>query len=346
MNEEGISYSRSGVDIDATDAIKRSLRAFVDVGDGRVLNRLGAFGSLVQGRFDGFREPVLVLKTEEPGTKQHLAFERQRWQGIGYDLINHLINDIAVMGARPLYLQDCIICGEPEREVIAGLVSIMADACRVQGCILTGGETSVQPGAVKAGRYFLTASGIGIVERSAVVDGSHIRTGDVVLGIASNGLHTNGYSLVRTLLARDPAIAETDLSGETFLDVIMRPHLCYYPFVANVLPSEDVHGLAHITGGGIADNLRRVLPASVDAVVDLAEIEAPEVFAFIRERAGCSADEMLRTFNLGVGLVAVVDPSVVESCIRTAAGCNFRSWPIGRIGPGTGTVQFTNEIDW
>ena len=195
MNEE-LSYAKAGVDIDVTDAAKRQMSKSVDVGNRRVLNRLGAFASLLEGRFEGLAHPVLVFKTDEPGSKQKLAFELGRAPTVAYDLVNHLINDVMVMGAEPLYMQDCIVCGAIEPDVVTELVANMANACREQECVLVGGETSVQPGVVTKGVYVLSASAIGVVDKDRIIDGSAIAEGDAVLGVASNGLHTNGYTLV------------------------------------------------------------------------------------------------------------------------------------------------------
>ena len=221
---EGLSYSDAGVDIDVTDAAKRKMAESVNSGDPRVLNRLGAFASLVEGRFDGYEHPILVLKTDEPGSKQALAFQFGRVSSLCRDLINHLVNDVIVMGAEPLYLQDCIVCGTLDPEVVNELVSGMSAACRDLGCVLVGGETSVQPGVVADGVYVLSASAVGVVDREKIIDGSAIAEGDVVLALASNGLHTNGYTLVRALLEKDPELARRELDGETFLEVVMRPH--------------------------------------------------------------------------------------------------------------------------
>jgi phosphoribosylformylglycinamidine cyclo-ligase len=172
-----LSYAKSGVDIDITDDVKRDMTEVIDCGDERVLNRMGAFGSLVEGRFENYRHPILVLKTEEPGSKQKLAFQHGRVSSIAYDLVHHLINDIIVMGADPIYVQDCIICGKIDPDVVKILVSSMAEACRKQGCVLTGGETSVQPGVVTDGVYILTAYGVGVIEKDSIIDGSRIEEG-------------------------------------------------------------------------------------------------------------------------------------------------------------------------
>jgi phosphoribosylformylglycinamidine cyclo-ligase len=203
---ENLSYAKAGVDIDVSDAAKREMAKSIDRGDSRVFNRVGAFASLLEGRFRDMAHPVLVMKMEEPGSKQKLAFERGLARSLAYDLVNHLVNDVMVMGAEPLYIQDCIVCGKLEPEVATDLVSAMAQACADQGCVLCGGETSVQPGMVAPGLYILSACAVGVVERDRILDGSSIGEGDAVLAVGSNGLHTNGYSMVRRLLEKDPGL--------------------------------------------------------------------------------------------------------------------------------------------
>ena len=266
---DGLSYTKSGISLDETDAVKREMKSAIDKGDPRILNTMGAFGSLVEGRFSDYAHPILVLKTEEPGSKQKLAFQHNHVSSIAYDLINHLINDIIVMGADPIYVQDCIICGKMEPEIVKLLVDNMAEACGAQGCILTGGETSVQPGVIADGEYVLSASAIGVVDKNQIIDGSTIEKGDSILAVASNGLHTNGYTLVRKLLEMKPDLIDLDVDDESFLEIIMRPHKCYYMSAKGLFGRPFLKGMAHITGGGVQDNLNRILPDSLDALIDL-----------------------------------------------------------------------------
>lgn len=342
-----MSYKQAGVDITAADAAKSEMARFVDSGDPRVLNRLGAFASLVDGRFAGYDEPVLVIKTEEPGSKQKLALAHGRATSLCYDLINHLINDIIVLGAQPVVVQDCIICGRLEREVVTELVAGMAAACREQGCTLVGGETSEQPGVLAPGAYVLSAFVVGVVEKARIVDGSRIRTGDTVLAVASNGLHTNGYSLVRALLERDPALADADVGGERFLDVVLRPHKCYRGPFRGLFDADLVSGAAHITGGGVAGNLGRILPAGLQAVVDLSAFRVPPVFRAIRDAGGVTDDDMLRTFNMGVGMTVVASEAAAERICGHLAAEGCEAWPIGRVAAGCGGgVVYDGRLRW
>ena len=341
-----LTYAGTGVDIDATDAVKRRMVDSIDSGDPRVLNKLGAFASLVQGSFPGIEDPLLVIKTDEPGSKQKLAIELDRLQDLGRDLVNHTVNDVIVMGAQPMYVTDCIVCARLDADVVGLLVKGMAAACIDQGCVLIGGETSVQPGVVVDGLFVLSATVVGVVDRRAVIDGSAISAGDVLLALVSNGLHTNGYTLVRELMERDPALRTKDIDGEPFLDVIMRPHSPYYPVLKDHFGQPGLHGMAHITGGGILDNLRRVLPAHVDAVVDLSQVPIPPVFAAIREAGSIDDADMLRTFNLGVGLVCVCAADFSSQLSDQLTKVGMRTRFIGEVQSGSGQAITIGSLSW
>ena len=345
MSDE-LTYSKVGVDIDVLDSAKRELATSVDVGDRRVLNRLGAFASLLEGRFDGLQHPVLVFKTDEPGSKQKLAFELGRITPIAHDLVNHLINDVIVMGAQPMYMQDCIVCGTIDPGIVTELVGAMAAACREQGCALVGGETSVQPGVVADGVYVLSASAIGVVDRDRVIDGSGIAAGDAVLGVASSGLHTNGYSLIRRLLDGNPDLSAREIEGVPFIDTVMRPHKCYYHALRDLFGEPALKGLAHITGGGIQGNLNRILPPALDAAVDLSMLRIPEIFRVIRGEGSVPDEDMLRTFNLGVGLAAVCAPDGSEEIIRHLADQGCPTHRIGEVIGGSGSVKLRGDLTW
>lgn len=225
----GVSYSKAGVDISYTDSIKSEMEQFVSKGSSRVLNKMGAFASLYDFAFDDVEHPVLVLKAEEPGSKQKLAVEYGYTESICHDMINHLVNDIIVMNARPLAVLDTIVCGKAEKDTIKSLVRGVSDACRENECVLIGGETSIQPQVVDKGVYVLTSSIAGVVDKKDIIDGSRISKGDKVIAVASNGLHTNGYSLVRMLMDMHPEIKKESIDGENFIDLIMKPHTAYYP---------------------------------------------------------------------------------------------------------------------
>jgi phosphoribosylformylglycinamidine cyclo-ligase len=343
---EGFSYKKAGVDISAADAAKREMAASLQTGDGRVLNKLGAFASLFDGKFEGYEHPVLVLKMEEPGSKQKLAVQHGRVSSVCYDLVNHLVNDVIVMGARPLAVLDVIICGRLEKQVVTEMVEAMAAACRQQDCSLVGGETSEQPGVLEAGLYVLAAAMVGVVDKPKIIDGSKIRRGDVVLAVASNGLHTNGYSMVRALLAADPKLADVEVEGERFLEVVLRPHTCYYKAFRGLFENPGLHGMAHITGGGIEGNLNRILPVGTGALVDASKIQVLPVFKVIHQAGNVDDADMLRTFNMGAGMTLVVAADAVERVCGHLAKEGHRSYPIGRIVDGEQTVVYEGRLKW
>jgi len=343
---EGFTYKQAGVDIATADATKREMAKSLETADARVLNRLGAFATLFDARFPGYQHPVLVLKSEEPGSKQKLALQHGRVESICQDLVNHLINDIIVMGAAPLSVQDVIVCGKLEKEVVGRLVAGMAQACRDQDCTLTGGETSEQPGVVPAGTYILTASVVGVVEKDLIVDGARIREGDRVLALASNGLHTNGYSLVRALMEKKPEILAQQVEGESFLDAILKPHRCYFQALRGLFAHPGLHGMAHITGGGIGGNLNRVLPQGLGARIELEHLEVLPLFRLIREVGQVPDEDLLRTFNLGAGMTLVVAPEAAGEICRHLEAQGCRAYPIGTIVKGEQQVEYVGGVRW
>lgn len=342
---EELSYSKAGVDIAYTDTIKKEMAKHLETGDRRVLNGLGPFASLYDISFPEIKNPVLVLKSEEPGSKQKLAMEYGYTGSICHDMINHLVNDIVVMGAKPLAVLDTIVCGNAEKDTIGALVKGVSEACRENECSLVGGETSVQPQVVEKGVYVLTSSIAGIVEKNRIIDGSAAGEGDVVLALASNGLHTNGYSLVRMLMDRMPEIKLEKVEGETFIEQIMKPHTPYYKALKGILGKDCIHGMAHITGGGIEGNLCRVIPDGLSAVIDLDKIKTLPVFRFIRQCGNISDREMLSTFNCGVGFIMVVQ---AEAAAQIAAHMNnyCECYEIGRIRTGEQKVVMEHRLKW
>lgn len=344
-NAEDLSYSKAGIDIAYTDTIKKEMSKHLETDDRRVLNGMGAFASLYDIHFPEMKNPVLVLKSEEPGSKQKLAMEYGYTESICHDMINHLVNDIVVMGARPLAVLDTIVCGNAEKDTIKTLVKGVSEACRLNECSLVGGETSIQPAVIDSGVYVLTSSIAGIVEKSKVIDGSAIEEGDTVLAIASNGLHTNGYSLVRLLMDKMPQIKLDKIDGLTFIEQIMKPHTPYYKSIKGLLDKNVIHGMAHITGGGIEGNLCRVIPDGLSAKIDLSKIRILNIFKYIRHNGGISDKEMLRTFNCGAGICMVVserDRNMVMKHINQFYEC----YEIGKIEKGENKVVFENRMSW
>lgn len=341
-----ISYKSAGVDIDTADKTKAGMAASIG-GSPLVLNKIGAFASLCDGKFPHLKHPVLVCKTEEPGSKQLLAFKHKRVEGICYDLINHLINDVIVMGADPVFIQDLIVCGKLEKDVVSALVKHISAACKAQGCSLTGGETSEQPQVLAPGTYVLGASCIGVADKDDIVDGSAIKAGDTVLALESSGPHTNGYTLIRALLSQDESLMTAAVGGSTFFDAIMEPHRCYYGSLKGLFRHKGLHGMAHITGGGIPGNLNRILPTGMDAIIDAGTIEILPVFGFIREKSGNDDADMIKTFNLGVGMAIVVAKDAQKEITDHLVKQGVKTYPIGVIHDGgSQTVQMEGSLRW
>ena len=331
------AYARAGVDVDLGNLVKRRIQSRVKGTHGpEVLGKVGGFGGLFAPNFSGMREPVLVASVDGVGTKLKIAFAMDRHDTVGADLVNHCVNDIAVLGARPLFFLDYIGAERLEPSVFDQLLSGFAKACRPAGCALIGGETAQMPGMYRKGEYDLAGCIVGVVERGAMIDGTRIRHGDVVLGLASNGLHTNGYSLARKILferlklkpgSRPPGLKRS--LGEELL----RIHPNYQPRLAR-LPAGMIRGLAHITGGGLVDNLPRVLPKNCDALIETGTWRVPAIFEFIKREGKIDRLEMYQVFNMGIGMVAIVSPNDCKKAARM-----LKAKPIGRIVKGSGKTR-------
>lgn len=341
---EKITYEKSGVNIATADETKKEMAKYVNSDNNRVLNKVGAFASLYDIKFPQMKDPVLVLKTEEPGSKQKFAFKYNKIKNICYDMINHLTNDILVMGAKPLTVQDAIICSKIEKDVVSQLVKYISQACKDNGSVLTGGETSEQPDVVEKGIYVLTSSIVGIVEKDEIVDGSKIEKGDVVIALPSNGIHTNGYSFIRMLMEQYPGIEEEKIEGETFIDIIMRSHTAYYNVLTPLFGNKSLRGMAHITGGGIKGNLNRILPENLSAEIDLTKIKVLPIFKFIKAKSGTDDKELLKTFNMGVGMTVVVEKGTEDKFLEHFKSLGTDAYVIGEIVDGDKTVQYTGNL--
>lgn len=340
-NNESFSYSKAGVDISYTDAMKKEMAVYLQTEDKRVLNGLGPFASLYDIEFPDMEHPVLVLKSEEPGSKQKLAMEYGYSESVCHDMINHLVNDIAVMGAKPLAVLDTIVCGNAEKETIKSFVKGISDACKENECALVGGETSIQPDVVNKGVYILTSSIAGIVPRENIIDGIMVSEDDIVLAVASNGLHTNGYTLVRLLMEKMPQIKLEKIDGETFIEQIMKPHTPYYKAIKTLSYRDGVHGMAHITGGGIEGNLSRIIPDGLCAEIDLAKLKTLPIFRYIKQTGNIDEKEMLSTFNCGVGLMLVVAKQYAKQ-VTDHIKKYYDCYEIGEIRRGQEKVAFWN----
>ncbi len=334
------------VNIDLANATKKEMAEALETNDKRVLNKIGAFSSLYDIKFNEYKNPVLVLKTEEPGSKQLIAAKYDKIENVCYDMINHLINDCIVMGAKPLTVQDAIICGKMEKGIIKRIVKSISEACKKEECVLTGGETSEQPGVLKKGTYILTSSIIGIVDKDKIIDGSKIKEGDVVIALESSGIHTNGYTLVRKIMKKYPEILNAKINNRDFIDVILEPHRCYYKVLKDLFPKDWITGLAHITGGGICENLNRILPNNLSAHIDLSKYKVLDIFKLLKKTANIDEKEMLRTFNLGVGLTVVAKKEYVKDIIKHVKSKKVNAYIIGEIKKGNKDVIVNEKINW
>ena len=331
------AYASAGVDVDLGNLVKRRIQARVKSTHGpEVLGKIGGFGGLFAPNFRGMREPVLVASVDGVGTKLKIAFALNRHDTVGADLVNHCVNDIAVLGARPLFFLDYIGAERLDPPVFDQLLAGFSKACRLAHCALIGGETAQMPGMYRKGEYDLAGCIVGVVDRARMIDGRKIRPGDVILGLPSNGLHTNGYSLARKILfekmrlkpgSRIPGIA-TSIGGE-----LLRVHRNYQPLLAR-MPEDKIHGLAHITGGGLVDNLPRVLPKTCDAHIDTRSWRVPPIFEVLRKNGKVSQTEMYQVFNMGIGMAVIVSSKDAGSMARL-----LKAKPIGKISAGTGVTR-------
>ena len=341
------TYAAAGVDREGHSDITQGLRKKLTMDDPRILNKVGAFASLFEASFPGISDPVLVLKAEEPGSKQLLAKQSNKIDNIGYDMINHLINDIIVMGGKPLVVLDVIVVGKLIKQDIDKIITAINQACVNQDCCLVGGEISEQPGVLGEGIFVLSSTVVGVVSKKKIIDGSRIKKGDKVIALASNGLHTNGYSLVRKLITDKPAILNSKIDGKPFIDAVLRPHTAYYPYLKDILDSPQVRGLAHITGDGICGNLERILPEGLSALVHLDKIEVLPVFKVIKDIGGVPEEDMINNLNIGVGMTIVTAPAQETTMIQYLEGKGIHAYHIGEIiADDENTVHFSGKLNW
>jgi phosphoribosylformylglycinamidine cyclo-ligase len=331
------AYAHAGVDVDLGNKLKRNIQQLARrTHRAGVLGKIGGFGGLFRARFRDMREPVLVASIDSVGTKLKIAFATNRHDTVGADLVNHCVNDIAVLGARPLFFLDYIGCEKLEPRVFGQLIRGLSRACRAAGCALIGGETAQLPGMYRKGEYDLAGCIVGVVDRPKIIDGRKIKPGDTILGLVSNGLHTNGYSLARKILLEKMRLkVSSRLPGSRLMvgEELLRVHKNYQPLLAKV-PAGMIKGLAHITGGGLIDNLPRVLPKNCDAVIETKRWRVPRIFQILQRNGDVDPEEMYQVFNMGIGMVAMVsarDAAKVMSMLKAKQ--------IGRIERGSGKTQ-------
>jgi phosphoribosylformylglycinamidine cyclo-ligase len=331
------AYARAGVDVDLGNKLKRRIQSLVRQTHGpKVLGKIGGFGGLFRADFGAMRDPVLVASIDSVGTKLKIAFATNKHDTVGADMVNHCVNDIAVLGARPLFFLDYIGCQKLEPRVFDQLLRGFSRACRSAGCALIGGETAQLPGMYRKGEYDLAGCIVGVVDRKSMIDGRKIKPGDVILGLASNGLHTNGYSLARRILFEKMKLRPgSRLPGSTMTvgNELLRVHKNYQPLVAKV-PAGIIKGLAHITGGGLIDNLPRVLPKNCDAIIETKSWPVPPIFKLLQEKGHVPASEMYQVFNMGIGMVAIVSEHDAKRALSI-----LRAKTIGRIERGAGKTR-------
>jgi phosphoribosylformylglycinamidine cyclo-ligase len=342
-----MDYKTAGVDIDAGHEVVRRIRALARrTHTPGVLSDLGSFGGLFQlPAAAAGDDQVLVASADGVGTKLRVAFMTGRHDTIGVDLVNHCVNDILVQGARPLFFLDYLATGRLEPDVAVQIVDGLSRACVENGCALLGGETAEMPGFYKDGEYDVAGFIVGVVSRSALIDGSRVASGDVLIGLPSSGLHTNGYSLARRIAFETAGVGVGDVVPELGVpvgDALLAPHRSYLPVIGPLLGSGAIAGMAHITGGGITDNLPRMLPEGTRAEIDRSAWEVPAVFRWLRRVGGVPDDDMYRTFNMGMGLIVAVAADQADGVLAALADRGETdARVIGRVVVGAGGVGYS-----
>ena len=335
-----LSYRDAGVDIDAGNRLvdriapvaRRTLRP-------EVLGGLGGFGALFRLPTDRYREPVLVSGTDGVGTKLLLAQQLGRHDTVGIDLVAMCVNDLLVQGAEPLFFLDYFATGSLDVETAAAVVTGIGRGCELAGAALIGGETAEMPDMYGPGHYDLAGFCVGVVERERILDGSAVQPGDRILGLASSGPHSNGYSLIRRIVERSGVGLDSAFDGATLGEVLLAPTRIYVRPVLALLDRAEVHALAHITGGGLLENLPRVMPAGTVAHIDPSAWRRPAIFSWLQEEGQVTTGEMYRTFNCGIGMAAILPAAELETARALLADAGVEAWDIGEVGAGAGAAR-------
>ena len=339
MSDDALRYGSAGVDLDASNAAKDRIKKLVESTFTRgVVGGFGGFGGMYRLP-SGLHKPVLVSSADGVGTKIKVAIEANRHDTIGRDLVNHCVNDILVQGALPLFFLDYVAFGKLDPQVVEAVVAGVARGCRENSCALIGGETAEMPGLYTPPDYDLAGFIVGYVEETRILGPQRVRPDDVLIGLPSSGLHTNGYSLARKILSERLKLRMGDAfpdGGGAVADVLLAEHQSYLPALKPVL--DRVHALAHITGGGLPGNLDRALPPTLDAVVDTSSWKVPGVFRVLKNAGAVEPAEMYRTFNMGVGMVVIAGPSDASAILSAAAAAGLAGWMLGSLKPGSGAV--------
>ena len=327
-----ITYRDAGVDIEAGNELVNRIKGYAkQTRRPEVMAGLGGFGALCEIP-NHYREPVLVSGTDGVGTKLKLAQQFSKHDSIGIDLVAMCVNDLVVAGAEPLFFLDYFATGSLNVDIAADVIKGIANGCEQAGCALVGGETAEMPGMYQNEDYDLAGFCVGVVEKSEIIDGSRIQLSDTLIGLKSSGVHSNGYSLVRKVLeANATDIPNTSLGGVPLAEALLLPTRIYVKPLLRLIKTFEVHAIAHITGGGITENLPRVLPRGVGATIDLSSWEMPPVFAWLKEQTGLDNDAMLRTFNCGAGMIIAVPHAQAEDCIELLKSLGEEAWIIGKL---------------
>ncbi|WP_186021195.1 phosphoribosylformylglycinamidine cyclo-ligase [Burkholderia gladioli] len=328
---QGLSYRDAGVDIDAGDALIDKIKPFAKktLRDG-VLGGIGGFGALFEVP-KRYQEPVLVSGTDGVGTKLKLAFHLNRHDTVGQDLVAMSVNDILVQGAEPLFFLDYFACGKLDVDTAATVIKGIATGCELSGCALIGGETAEMPGMYPDGEYDLAGFAVGAVEKSKIIDGSTIAEGDVVLGLASSGIHSNGFSLVRKIIERANPDLNAPFDGRTLADALIAPTRIYVKPLLALMAKLTVKGMAHITGGGLVENIPRVLREGLTAELDQRAWTLPPLFQWLQEHGGVADAEMHRVFNCGIGMAVIVSAADADAAVAELSAVGEQVWKIGRV---------------
>jgi phosphoribosylformylglycinamidine cyclo-ligase len=341
-DQRPLDYAASGVDIDRSDDVKHRIRAVVEsTFTAGARGAFGGFGGMFRIPAD-FQRPVLVSSADGVGTKLRVAIEADRHDSVGHDLVNHCVNDILVQGAVPLFFLDYFAAGRLVPEVVEAVVRGVAAGCRENGCSLVGGETAEMPGIYTPPDYDLAGFIVGAVEEDGILGADRVEEGDVIVGLASSGLHTNGYSLARHIVAERMQLGVNDPfpgEGATVGEALLRIHRSYLPVLRPILGK--IHGMAHITGGGLPGNVNRVLPDTLDAAIDGSSWTVPNLFLQLERAGQVSRAEMYRTFNMGVGMVVITDEAGAAAVEASARSANVDAWRLGRTVRGTGQVRIS-----
>jgi len=339
VSDDALRYGSAGVDLDASNAAKNRIKKLVEsTFTSGVVGGFGGFGGMFRLP-SGLDKPVLVSSADGVGTKIKVAIESNRHDTIGRDLVNHCVNDILVQGALPLFFLDYVAFGKLDPQVVEAVVAGVAAGCRENSCALIGGETAEMPGLYAPPDYDLAGFIVGYVEEKRILGPQRVRPDDVLIGLPSSGLHTNGYSLARKIVKDRLKLRPNDAfpgGGGAVADVLLAEHRSYLPALKPVL--DRVHAMAHITGGGLPGNLDRALPSTLDAIIDLSSWKTPSVFRVLMEAGAVEPAEMYRAFNMGVGMVVICGPSDVDAVLSAAAGAGAAGWILGSLKPGTGAV--------